>query len=182
MQLLLSIVESETRLIASAGIGSPEGSAKTRADSLGEMGAWIANGLKGDPTSWMLSTAASLYWRVVGMPDEAVACLRHALHYCPQSYRDIPLFGLSDVFLASGLNNHALILAHSALDLTDNFLINFAIGCIHVRKVHVFMISKTSEIEKICQIASSFRRFAPTLLFLRCRATTKKPKAFSSPP
>lgn len=49
-------------------------------------------------TSWVLATAAALYWRVVGHAGNAVTCLRQAVRHAPQDVRDIPLLSLANVF------------------------------------------------------------------------------------
>ena len=53
--------------------------------------------LKQNDTSWVVATAAALYWRVVGSGNKAVDCLRHALHYAPRHMKDIPLISLANV-------------------------------------------------------------------------------------
>ena len=41
-----------------------------------EMATRIAFEMEKNTTSWVLSTAAGLYWRVKGRASEAVSCLR----------------------------------------------------------------------------------------------------------
>lgn len=48
-------------------------------------------------TSWMLATAAALYWRVIGDTLEALHCLQHALAHVPDDAKDIPLVSLANV-------------------------------------------------------------------------------------
>jgi len=48
-------------------------------------------------TSWALTTAASLYWRVKGDVKKAIDCLRVALHHAPYGYKDIPLISLANI-------------------------------------------------------------------------------------
>lgn len=48
-------------------------------------------------TSWVLNTAASLYWRVKGNAKRAIDCLRIALHYAPYNFKDIPLTSLANI-------------------------------------------------------------------------------------
>ncbi len=55
--------------------------------SVDEMATRIANSMEGNATSWVLSTAAALYWRVRGNAEEAVNCLRHSLYYAPRDMK-----------------------------------------------------------------------------------------------
>lgn len=48
-------------------------------------------------TSWVLTTAASLYWRVKGHVKNAIDCLRIALHHAPYNFKDIPLTSLANI-------------------------------------------------------------------------------------
>ena len=48
-------------------------------------------------TSWVVSTAAALYWRVMGHAHEAVNCLRSALYHAPDRMKDIPLLSLANI-------------------------------------------------------------------------------------
>ena len=36
-----------------------------------------------DPESWIATNMAGLYWRIEGKSENALDCLRHALHYAP---------------------------------------------------------------------------------------------------
>ena len=53
-------------------------------------------------TSWVVSTAAALYWRVVGHAHEAVNCLRSALYHAPDRMKDIPLLSLANILHRQG--------------------------------------------------------------------------------
>ncbi|MPC19664.1 Tetratricopeptide repeat protein 17 [Portunus trituberculatus] len=57
----------------------------------------IARSLAKNETSWVVATAAALYWRVVGSGERAVDCLRHTLHYAPRHMKDIPLISLANI-------------------------------------------------------------------------------------
>lgn len=48
-------------------------------------------------TSWILATAAALYWRVMGNTGQAMTCLRQALFFVPNEMKDIPLISLASV-------------------------------------------------------------------------------------
>jgi hypothetical protein len=62
----------------------------------------IALALKSNSTSWVLSTAAALFWRVKGNSEQAVKCLRHSLYYSPRDMKDIPLISLANVLHRAG--------------------------------------------------------------------------------
>ena len=54
-------------------------------------------------TSWVLTTAAALYWRVRGDGPRAASCLRVALHHAPRHLKDIPLISLANILHRSVL-------------------------------------------------------------------------------
>jgi len=62
-----------------------------------EMATRIAIEMEKNSTSWVLSTAAALYWRVKGQASEAVQCLRHSLYHAPREMKDIPLVSLANI-------------------------------------------------------------------------------------
>lgn len=87
-------------------------------------------------TSWVLSTAAALYWRVKGHAHQAVTCLRHALRYTPREMKDIPLLSLANILHRAGMYNNALILTNMALEISPKFVvIHFTMANIYVSKV-----------------------------------------------
>ena len=89
----------------------------------------------------MLSTAAALYWRVVGDAEEAVNCLRHALHHAPSSMKDIPLISLANILHRAGLFNDALIVTNMALEISPKFVvIHFTMANIYVSKVRLLFL------------------------------------------
>lgn len=65
--------------------------------TLRELGTKISIALQENTTSWILATAAALYWRVVGNTEEAITCLRQALTYVPGDMKDIPLISLANL-------------------------------------------------------------------------------------
>ena len=69
-----------------------------------EMATRIAIEMEKNSTSWVLSTAAALYWRVKGQASEAVQCLRHSLYYAPRDMKDIPLVSLANILHRAGKN------------------------------------------------------------------------------
>jgi tetratricopeptide (TPR) repeat protein len=88
-----------------------------------------------DPKSWVLSTAAALFWRVEGDGLRAIECLRHALFYAPTDMRDIPLVSLANIFHRAGLYNDALIAINMALEISPKFVvIHFTMANIYAAK------------------------------------------------
>lgn len=65
--------------------------------SVEELGAKIGLALQENTTSWLLATAAALYWRVLGNAEEAIVCLRLALSHVPDDMKDVPLISLANV-------------------------------------------------------------------------------------
>ena len=109
--------------------------------SLDEMATRIALEMDKNSTSWVLSTAAALYWRVKGQTTEAVQCLRHSLYYAPRSMKDIPLVSLANILHRAGLYNDALIATNMALEISPKFVVtHFTMANIYVSKVHIFFL------------------------------------------
>lgn len=104
--------------------------------SVEEMAARITLEMQSNATSWVLSTAAALYWRVKGRPQEAVQCLRHSLYHAPRNMKDIPLVSLANIMHRAGLYNDALIAANMALEISPKFVVtHFTMANIYVSKV-----------------------------------------------
>lgn len=100
--------------------------------SMDETATRISLALKSNQTSWVLTTAAALYWRVKGNTEQAIKCLRHSLYHAPRDMRDIPLISLSNVFHRAGLYHDALITANAALEISPKFVVvHFTIGNIY---------------------------------------------------
>ena len=71
-------------------------------EGVARMAARIAAALVRQPDSWVLTTAAALYWRVRGDAERAINCVRHSLYHAPHNMRDIPLISLANIFHRSG--------------------------------------------------------------------------------
>lgn len=68
--------------------------------------------------SWVLSMLASLHWRVVGKPRNALDCLQLALDAVPHKFRDVPLISIASI-------SHKFSLIDNALSVTEEaFKIN----------------------------------------------------------
>nr|XP_008192506.1 PREDICTED: tetratricopeptide repeat protein 17 isoform X1 [Tribolium castaneum] len=97
--------------------------------SVEELGAKIGLALQENTTSWLLATAAAIYWRVVGNTEEAIVCLRLALNHVPDNMKDVPLINLANVLQRFGINDDALDVAYMALKSNPNFVVNhFTVG------------------------------------------------------
>jgi len=103
--------------------------------SMEEMATRIAFEMEKNTTSWVLSTAAGLYWRVKGRASEAVSCLRHSLYHAPRNMKDIPLVSLANILHRGGLYNNALIVTNMALEISPKFVVtHFTMANIYVSK------------------------------------------------
>lgn len=123
-------------IISDGHKGSPE-----------ELGAKIGLALQENDRSWLLATAAAIYWRLVGDSQEAIVCLKLALDHVPEDKKDVPLISLANLlhrfleikqrltcsfiylYFRIGLNGDALEVAYLALKTNPNFVVNhFTIG------------------------------------------------------
>ena len=110
-----------------------------KAMSMDDMAIRFKYAMTKNPTSWVLSSAAALYWRVKGNAEEAVNCIRHSLYYAPFSMRDVPLISLANVFHRAGLYNDALIVTNQALEISPRLaVIHFTIANIYYSKVNCY--------------------------------------------
>lgn len=88
--------------------------------------------LQKNSTSWVLTTLAALHWRIMGNADQAISCLRVALHFAPRYARDIPLVSLANVLHRAGLFNGALVVANMALEISPDIVV------IHFTMANIF--------------------------------------------
>ena len=120
------------KLIILSGLGGDDPSEV----SVEDMALRINKAIKTNSTSWVLSSAAALYWRVKGNAEQAVVCLRHSLFYAPKQMKDIPLVSLANILHRAGLYNDALIVTNNALEISPKFVvIHFTMANIYVSKV-----------------------------------------------
>lgn len=116
------------------------GNKDTGKEGVSLMATRIARGLRKDTKSWVLSTAAALFWRVQGDAVQAIKCLRHALFYAPHQMRDIPLVSLANIFHRAGLYNDAIITTNMALEISPKFVvIHFTMANIYASKKDIPM-------------------------------------------
>jgi len=67
----------------------------------------------------VLYNLAALFWRVVGHGPNSVECVRRALHFVPDQYRDVPLLNLANILYRSGHVHDATAVASEALSIND---------------------------------------------------------------
>nr|CAH0098536.1 unnamed protein product [Daphnia galeata] len=119
-------------------------------------------------TSWVLTTAASLYWRVKGHVKNAIDCLRIALHYAPYDFKDIPLTSLANILHRAGLHNDALVAAYMALEISPTFVvIHFTAANIHVARGDV--ARALSFYQSTLALQPSFEPARQQLIELQCK-------------
>ncbi|CAB3396616.1 unnamed protein product [Caenorhabditis bovis] len=94
--------------------------------------AMLYNQAKNDKVNWLLCVLSSLYWRATGNPENAMTCLRCALHNTPPNMRDVALVSLANICHQAGLLNSALISAGAALTTSPRLVaIHFTLANIY---------------------------------------------------
>ncbi|XP_076045248.1 tetratricopeptide repeat protein 17 isoform X2 [Oratosquilla oratoria] len=133
----------------------------------------IARSLLKNETSWIVATAAALYWRVVGSGEKAVDCLRHALHQAPRHMKDIPLISLANVLHRAGLYNNALVVANMALEISPKFVvIHFTMANIYAAKGD--LEKATAFYQSTLALQSSFEPARDRLRAIQCSAIAEE--------
>ncbi|CAI5452591.1 unnamed protein product [Caenorhabditis angaria] len=94
--------------------------------------AMLHNSAKDGQVNWLLCVLSSLYWRVTGDAENAMSCLKCALHTAPPHMRDVALVSLANVCHQAGLLNSALIAAGAALSTSPRLVaIHFTLANIY---------------------------------------------------
>eukprot|EP00112_Aurelia_sp_Birch-Aquarium-sp1_P009222 Seg2039.1 transcript_id=Seg2039.1/GoldUCD/mRNA.D3Y31 product="Tetratricopeptide repeat protein 17" protein_id=Seg2039.1/GoldUCD/D3Y31 len=97
-----------------------------------QFGNVIAAALEKNETSWILLNLAGIYWRVAGPTNNAVECLRRALHYSSRQHKDIALASMANVLHRAKHSLDAAILMHAALETSVELdIAYFALGNIY---------------------------------------------------
>lgn len=89
-----------------------------------EVGTRVAKLLQKDPESWVATNMAALYWRIEGKSQNALDCLRHALHYAPANMKDLALVSIANIFHRVGMYDDAATIAKMAIEITPQLVIN----------------------------------------------------------
>jgi tetratricopeptide (TPR) repeat protein len=69
--------------------------------------------------SWILYNLAGLYWRVIGNNYHALECIRRALYFAPDQYRDVPLVNLANILYKWGRVDDAVTVMRDAVAVND---------------------------------------------------------------
>lgn len=67
---------------------------------------------------------AALFWRVEGSASKALDCLRHALHFSPNDWKDIALISTANVYHRAGFLDDGITVAKMAVDIAPSLVIN----------------------------------------------------------
>ncbi|XP_052798048.1 tetratricopeptide repeat protein 17-like isoform X3 [Mya arenaria] len=94
-----------------------------RSESIEVIGTRIARGLAKNETSWVLVNLAALYWRVRGVANKALNCLRVAMYTSPIQTKDMALLSIANILHRSGYVNDAIVAASHAMDLSPNLVV-----------------------------------------------------------
>merc|ERR1719495_89628 len=142
-------------------------------DGVQKMATRIAQAMLKNPDSWVLSTAAALYWRVKGNAVKAINCVRHSLLHAPNNMRDIPLISLANILHRSGLYNDALIAANMALEISPTFVVS------HFTMANIYTSKRDLEKAKLFYLStltlqSTFEPALDRLLSVMCGKWTSK--------
>ena len=107
----------------SAMSGTPEASLRNSIpfrDKLDEFGHAVATALANNHTSWVLLNMANLYWRLRGVPSNAIECSRMSLHYSPAEHREIAFVNLANVLHRGGHSQDAAVVMISSIELNPS--------------------------------------------------------------
>lgn len=77
----------------------------------------ISEGLRINSTSWVYHTLASYYWRGVGQAEQAIECVRRALHTAPDEFRPVPLLSLATILHRAARYDDAKVVLQAVHDL-----------------------------------------------------------------
>ncbi|VDP48557.1 unnamed protein product [Soboliphyme baturini] len=98
-----------------------------------DFGNAVADALEKHSRSWILYTLASYYWRYVGNGEEAIECLKRALHFSSRKNIVVPLLSLINV-LHHGQSKDSTIVVDVALAF------NSTVVPLLVTTAHVFAV------------------------------------------
>lgn len=92
----------------------------------------VHQAMQKNETSWVYFNMATYYWRAKGNTENAVECVRRALHYSPGSFKYVALISLANILHHSHLSEEAAIVAHAAVDFgSDIAMCHFTLGNIY---------------------------------------------------
>ncbi|CAH1785951.1 unnamed protein product [Owenia fusiformis] len=137
----------------------------------------IARALNETPDSWVLANLAALYWRVEGVAEKAVDCLRLALHHAPDDMKDITLVSLANILHKSGHLNDAVIVTNMALDISPHLVvIHFTMANIYAAKSN--WEKSTMFYESTMSLQETFAPARARLRSIMCNKVLSNPHIF----
>lgn len=138
------------------------------------IGTRIANALKKNMTSWILTNVAALYWRVEGDAKKAIDCLRLSLTTAPKNTKDTALISIANIFHRSGYINDAIVATNLALDNANKVPVS------HFTMANLYAVKgqwdkATMFYESTLGLQSSFEPAKQRLKAIKCKIVTQKP-------
>ncbi|KAL3984668.1 hypothetical protein ACH3XW_35480 [Acanthocheilonema viteae] len=129
---------------------------------------------------WLIYNLAALYWRIVGVPGEAVTCLLAALQIQPERYADVALVQLAQVVIRYGTRydnylSDATVLLNNAMRIDPNEpIIHFLMGIVKIlEKKH---ITALAHIGAAVILDPLFQPAVAVLRALKCLSKSKQNK------
>lgn len=140
------------------------------------IGTRIANALKKNMTSWILTNVAALYWRVEGDAKKAIDCLRLSLTTAPRSKRDTALISIANIFHRAGYINDAIFTTNLALDTANKVAVShFTMANLYAVKAQ--WDKATMFYESTLGLQSTFEPAKQRLKAIKCKIVMQKPVA-----
>ncbi|VDI16436.1 Hypothetical predicted protein, partial [Mytilus galloprovincialis] len=140
------------------------------------IGTRIANALKKNMTSWILTNVAALYWRVEGDAKKAIDCLRLSLTTAPRNKRDTALISIANIFHRAGYINDAIFTTNLALDTANKVAVShFTMANLYAVKAQ--WDKATMFYESTLGLQSTFEPAKQRLKAIKCKIVMQKPVA-----
>jgi tetratricopeptide (TPR) repeat protein len=93
----------------------------------------VHQALEKNSTSWVLLDLATLYWRARGNMQNAVECIRRALHFSPRHAADIAYLNLANVLHRSDMSSDAIVPLGQAIEISpDTSILHYTLGNVYV--------------------------------------------------
>jgi tetratricopeptide (TPR) repeat protein len=84
-----------------------------------DFGHIIGTVLNVNPTSWVMYTLATFYWRVMGNAYQAIECVRRALHFSEQQYMHVSMLNLANIQHQTNHSSEAVMVLEAATILNN---------------------------------------------------------------
>lgn len=106
--------------------------AVTNIEEIDLFGHLVRKAMEENSSSWILFNMAAYYWRVHGDANNAIECIRRALHFSPREHKDVALISLGNILHHAHQTEEAAIVVHAAIDIApDNAICHFTLGNIY---------------------------------------------------